>query len=166
MNYSEILTNFRKASGKSQKEFAELLGLPQTTWAGYELGKTEPKMSTLILLAEKGYFVPELTPGSAKEVLDKISNETGLTHDEIRKQRFEQLKDLPLDTPIDELPNPEYKKESPEESPAAPQSANGDRQKELAVKRKANTTAAITMLENAAKSIQAAVMLLKEGIGE
>ncbi len=33
-------------------------------------------------------------------------------------------------------------------------------------KRKANTRAAITMLENAALSIQAAVMLLKESIGE
>lgn len=111
MNYSEILTNFRKSSGKSQKEFAELLGLPQTTWAGYELGKTEPKMSTLILLAEKGYFVPELTPGSAKEVLDKISNETGLTHDEIYRQRIEQLKDLPPETTVENFPPADYKQE-------------------------------------------------------
>ncbi len=111
MNYSEILTNFRKLSGKSQKEFAELLGLPQTTWAGYELGKTEPKMSTLILLAEKGYFVPELTPGSAKEVLDKISNETGLTHDEIYRQRIEQLKDLPPETTVENFPPADYKQE-------------------------------------------------------
>lgn len=111
MNYSEILTNFRKSSGKSQKEFAELLGLPQTTWAGYELGKTEPKMSTLILLAEKGYFVPELTPGSAKEVLDEISNETGLTHDEIYRQRIEQLKDLPPETTVENFPPADYKQE-------------------------------------------------------
>lgn len=111
MNYSEILTNFRKSSGKSQKEFAELLGLPQTTWAGYELGKTEPKMSTLILLAEKGYFVPELTPGSAKEVLDKISNETGLTHDEIYRQRIEQVKDLPPETTVENFPPADYKQE-------------------------------------------------------
>ena len=61
MNFSEILTDFRKSSGKSQKEFAEYLGIPQTTWAGYELGKTEPKLSTLVALAERGYLIPNLS---------------------------------------------------------------------------------------------------------
>ena len=163
---SSFLAEIRKEKGFSQQKMADWFQIPQRTWANYETGRSDPNLGFLIKLHERGYDIPGLTDGSAKEVLDKISNETGLTHDEIYRQRIEQLKDLPLDTPIDELPNPEYKKESPEESPAAPQSANGDRQKELAVKRKANTTAAITMLENAAKSIQAAVMLLKEGIGE
>ena len=61
MDFSEILTNFRKLSGKSQKEFAELLGVPQTTWAGYELGKSEPKLRTLIALAKQGYTIPSLS---------------------------------------------------------------------------------------------------------
>lgn len=61
MNFSDVLTNFRKSSGKSQKDFADLLGVPQTTWAGYELGKSEPKLGTLIALAEHGYTIPSLS---------------------------------------------------------------------------------------------------------
>lgn len=63
MDFSKILTDFRKSSGKSQKDFAEELGVPQTTWAGYELGKTEPKLGTLIALAERGYIIPSLSNG-------------------------------------------------------------------------------------------------------
>lgn len=152
MDISKILADFRKSSGKSQKEFAEELGLPQTTWAGYELGKSEPKLGTLLKLAEMNFIIPELTNGSAKSVLEKTSKETGLPEEEIVRQRFEQVKGLPLDTPIDDLPKPEFKKDAPPT--------------EFEAKRKANTTAAITMLENAAKSIEAAVRLLKENVGE
>lgn len=52
------------------------------------------------------------------------------------------------------------------ESPTAPQSVVDYRLNELAAKRIANTTAAIAMLENAAKTIEAAVKLLKDNIGE
>ena len=144
MEISELLTNFRKSSKMSQKEFAELLGVPQTTWAGYELGKSEPKLSTLLLLAQKGFFIPELSEGSAKPVLDSISDKTGLTHDEIVKQRFEQLSDFPLDTPLSELPKATYKK---------PNS-------------KATEKAAIAMLETAIKTMEAAVKLLRENVEE
>lgn len=153
MDISKILADFRKSSGKSQKEFAEELGLPQTTWAGYELGKSEPKLGTLLKLAEMNFIIPELTNGSAKSVLEKTSKETGLPEEEIVRQRFEQVKGLPLDTTEDDLPPPVYTKSD------APST-------EFEAKRKANTTAAITMLENAAKSIEAAVRLLKENVGE
>ena len=52
------------------------------------------------------------------------------------------------------------------ESPIAPQSVVDYRLNELAAKRIANTTAAIAMLENAAKTIEAAVKLLKDNIEE
>ncbi|MBO5607313.1 MAG: helix-turn-helix transcriptional regulator [Treponema sp.] len=47
-----------------------------------------------------------------------------------------------------------------------PQAVTDNRLNELSEKRRANTVAAITMLENAALSIQSAVKLLKESIGE
>lgn len=52
------------------------------------------------------------------------------------------------------------------ESPVASEEIVDNKLKALSAKRMANTTAAITMLENAAKSIEAVVKLLKENIGE
>lgn len=46
------------------------------------------------------------------------------------------------------------------------QEVTDNRLKDISEKRMANTQAAITMLENAAKSIEIAVKLLKESIGE
>jgi transcriptional regulator with XRE-family HTH domain len=59
-NFSDIFSKFRLKSGKSQREFAEMLGIPQTTWAGYEQGKSEPKLGTLLALAEMGYTIEGL----------------------------------------------------------------------------------------------------------
>lgn len=89
---------------------ADWFQIPQRTWANYENGRSVPHLDFLIKLHEKGYDIPGLTDGSAKEVLEKISEQTGLAHDEIREQRFGQLNRLPLDTPVDELPKPEFKK--------------------------------------------------------
>lgn len=52
----------------------------------------------------------------------------------------------------------EQKKTAPEETAVEPKLAPSEE------KRRANTSAAITMLENAAQSIQAAVQLLKESL--
>jgi SOS-response transcriptional repressor LexA/transcriptional regulator with XRE-family HTH domain len=61
MDLAQVFTDFRKNSGKSQREFAEMLGIPQTTWSGYERGQTRPKMDVLLALAEKGYEIKGLT---------------------------------------------------------------------------------------------------------
>lgn len=97
MDYAEILANFRKSSGKSQKEFAELLGLPQTTWAGYELGKTNPKLNTLLRLAEHGYIIPGLSDGAADSAIREVSKKTGLPEEEVVRQRIDQTRDCPPD---------------------------------------------------------------------
>ena len=155
---SSFLAEIRKEKGFSQQKMADWFQIPQRTWANYETGRSDPNLGFLIKLHERGYDIPGLTDGSAKEVLDKISNETGLTHDEIYRQRIEQVKDLPPETTVENFPPADYKQELNQND--TPESATSE------AKRKANTRAAITMLENAAKSIQAAVMFLKEGIGE
>jgi transcriptional regulator with XRE-family HTH domain len=52
----EKLLEIRLKSGMSQQKFAEMLGIPQTTWSCYESGKTEPKMKVLMALVNKGYL--------------------------------------------------------------------------------------------------------------
>ena len=48
----------RRKMGKSQKEIAALLGIPQTTWSNYEIGKAKPPLKILMQLADLGYAIP------------------------------------------------------------------------------------------------------------
>jgi len=74
-NLSVILTDFRRTSGKSQREFAEMLGIPQTTWSGYESGKSTPKMAVLLALAEKGFNIKGLTTNLMEEFPEEAQEE-------------------------------------------------------------------------------------------
>ena len=64
MNIAEEIRNIRRKTEKTQKEFAELLNIPQTTWASYEAGKANPPLKILIRLAEMGYPIKGLTTGA------------------------------------------------------------------------------------------------------
>ena len=108
---SSFLAEIRKKKGFSQQKMADWFQIPQRTWANYESGRSAPHLDFLIKLHERGYDIPGLTDGSAKKVLDKISNETGLTHNEIYHQRIEQLKDLPPETTVENFPPADYKQE-------------------------------------------------------
>lgn len=48
----------RRKMGKTQKEIAALLGIPQTTWANYETGKAKPPLKIRMQLADLGYVLP------------------------------------------------------------------------------------------------------------
>jgi bacteriophage CI repressor helix-turn-helix domain len=48
----------RRKMGKTQKEIAALLGIPQTTWSNYEIGKAKPPLKILMQLADLGYAIP------------------------------------------------------------------------------------------------------------
>lgn len=50
---SRNLAAFRKSLGKSQKEFAAELGIPQTTYNGYEKGNREPRSDFWVTVATK-----------------------------------------------------------------------------------------------------------------
>ena len=49
---TENLKNARKASGKTQKDVAEYLGVGQSTYKNYECGIREPNDDTTVKLAE------------------------------------------------------------------------------------------------------------------
>jgi len=75
LDLSSELRTIRKKIGKSQKEIAEEYGIPQTTWANYEVGKASPPMKILISLAEKGYPIKGLTTSILEDMVEdgKIS---------------------------------------------------------------------------------------------
>lgn len=61
MTFPEHLLLLRRSRGLKQTELAEKIGLSWRGYQNYELGKREPKMSTLIALADfYGITIDEL----------------------------------------------------------------------------------------------------------
>ena len=51
---AENLKSLRKEKGLTQDQLSKLIGIAQTTYAGYETGRYEPDIETLIKIAD--YF--------------------------------------------------------------------------------------------------------------
>ena len=51
-SFGENLKEQRSKKYKTQKEFADILGIPATTYGQYETGRREPDLKTVVLLAE------------------------------------------------------------------------------------------------------------------
>lgn len=47
-----VLRYFRKFHGLTQKDVSDVLGISQQTYAGYESGKHQPNLETLIRIAD------------------------------------------------------------------------------------------------------------------
>lgn len=48
----ETLKKLREGKNLSQTEIAKILGIPQRTYSDYETNKSDPKLDTLIKIAE------------------------------------------------------------------------------------------------------------------
>jgi len=67
MNFAKNIALLRKRKKRSQDDLSSSLGIPRSTWSGYERGISEPSFTTLIKISE--YFkvsidnilVPDLT---------------------------------------------------------------------------------------------------------
>ena len=99
MNIAEEIRNIRRKTEKTQKEFAELLNIPQTTWASYEAGKANPPLKILIRLAEMGYPIKGLTTGVVSDMKD-----AGIISNAEIKERQAKLGGFPVDMNIKDLP--------------------------------------------------------------
>lgn len=100
MKWANELKKIRKDAKLSQQKMADMIGIPQRTWANYESGRSNPKMEIFFALAEKGYTIPGLTTGLNQDLADK-----GMSQQEIdqRRQTAEDRRiGAPLDTPIDD----------------------------------------------------------------
>jgi len=81
LNISEKLLEIRTSSGKSQADFAKLVGVSQRTWSSYESGETTPKMGILWALAANGYPITGLTTG----ILEDMIGEGKISKAELQK---------------------------------------------------------------------------------
>lgn len=115
---AKLLKNWRNAKGYLQKDVAEKIGIPTTTYSGYEIAKTEPPIEVLVRLSYL-YDVPvdmligrdlfsidigeemQAQIDEVKTALDKIGEEiaTGKLKDNEQAQMFadtflQSLKDL------------------------------------------------------------------------
>lgn len=78
-NLADELRMIRRKTGKSQKDFADILGIPQTTWSNYEVGKANPPLKILKKLSDLGYKIPSLTTGVVSDIkAQKIISENTL----------------------------------------------------------------------------------------
>ncbi|UTC47425.1 LexA family transcriptional regulator [Treponema vincentii] len=65
---AQKLKEFRISTGLSQSEIAEKLDIPQTTWSGYERGRSNPKANVLIALEKLGFQYKIPTIGAAEQI--------------------------------------------------------------------------------------------------
>lgn len=52
MNFSETLKQLRINAGYTQKQVYEMIGVPQSTFSSWEIGKSEPSADTLLHLCQ------------------------------------------------------------------------------------------------------------------
>ncbi|WP_187107444.1 S24 family peptidase [Treponema pectinovorum] len=109
---SSFLAKIREEKGFSQQKIADMLQIPQRTWANYESGRSDPPLNFLIKLQNMGYTIPGLE-GAANKIIKDIAEKTGLSEKDVERQALAHLQDLAknysLDTPIDAVPSPEFK---------------------------------------------------------
>ena len=150
----ERFKEIRISNELSQKEFAEKLGTSQGVISDIEHGRKGISRNVLLALGtEFNINATWVLTGEGDMFLPRQISAFKTAEQTINSVNEALIKNA----------------ESIDETITPPQELNQNDTPESATseaKRKANTRAAITMLENAAKSIQAAVMFLKEGIGE
>jgi phage repressor protein C with HTH and peptisase S24 domain/DNA-binding XRE family transcriptional regulator len=65
---AKSLKELRLSSGKSQSEFAKMLGISQTAWSAYERGDTRPRLPLLIALEAQGYKIEGFTTDAFQSI--------------------------------------------------------------------------------------------------
>ncbi|MER2081538.1 MAG: helix-turn-helix transcriptional regulator [Ruminococcus sp.] len=85
--FSENLVRLRKATGMTQQQVAEKLGINRTTYTKYETGVTEPSFEMLLRISELlGVGIDTLFNGGAeRELLLSVSDskKSALSDDEV-----------------------------------------------------------------------------------
>lgn len=76
------IKQLREGTGLSQKDFADNVGIKQTTYNGYETGKHQPKSDVLILLADKCGVTVDYLLGATDEKKPTPVSEGGLMLDD------------------------------------------------------------------------------------
>ena len=85
------LKSLRSVTGKSQQNVGNDIGIPQTTYASYELDKTEPNHNMLLLLSE--YY---------NVSIDYLLGKTDIKYNQDEINFFNELKDKDINQLIHE----------------------------------------------------------------
>ena len=81
-NLAQKLKFFRISQGFSQSDIAKILNIPQTTWSGYERGRSNPTIGVLSQLEKLGF--------DYKSSFTLAVEEAGLSEEEA-KNKIEKL---------------------------------------------------------------------------
>jgi len=100
---AEMIRELRKLKGYNQKEIAEMLGITPQTYNGYEKGRNEPPIETLVRLSYL-YDIPidilvqrdrqHKTTESAMITLTKMDEEVAEVEELFRKSEFAEVPQL------------------------------------------------------------------------
>ena len=91
-NLAQKLKFFRISQGFSQSDIAKMLNIPQTTWSGYERGRSNPTIGVLSQLEKLGF--------DYKSSFTLAVKEAGLSEEEA-KNKIDMAKKLHGNTPIE-----------------------------------------------------------------
>ena len=109
---AQYLRQFRLDKGLSQSEIAERLQIPQTTWSGYERGRSNPTVGVLIELEKMGFDykkqvgAAEQIEISMQRVRDNLKNQISADAPPVEYTLFRYDKPVPHSVSVNETDDP------------------------------------------------------------
>lgn len=110
---AQHLRRFRLDKGLSQSEIAEQLQIPQTTWSGYERGRSNPTVGVLIELEKMGFDYKNPAVGAAEQIeismqraLDNLKNQISADAPPVEYTLFRYDKPVPHSVSVNETDDP------------------------------------------------------------
>ena len=109
---AQYLRQFRLDKGLSQSEIAERLQIPQTTWSGYERGRSNPTVGVLIELEKMGFDYKKPV-GAAEQIeismqraRDNLKNQISADAPPVEYTLFRYNKPVPHSVSVNETDDP------------------------------------------------------------
>lgn len=109
---AQHLRRFRLDKGLSQSEIAEQLQIPQTTWSGYERGRSNPTVGVLIELEKMGFDYKKPV-GAAEQIeismqraRDNLKNQISADAPPVEYTLFRYDKPVPHSVSVNETDDP------------------------------------------------------------
>lgn len=109
---AQYLRQFRLDKGLSQSEIAERLQIPQTTWSGYERGRSNPTVGVLIELEKMGFDYKKPV-GAAEQIeismqraRDNLKNQISADAPPVEYTLFRYDKPVPHSVSVNETDDP------------------------------------------------------------
>ena len=110
---AQCLRQFRLDKGLSQSEIAEQLQIPQTTWSGYERGRSNPTVGVIIALEKMGFNYKNPVVGASEQIeismqkaRENLKNQLSADVLPVEYTLFRYNKPVPHSVPVNETNDP------------------------------------------------------------